>query len=433
MTQNTPTVDETSMAAESADEGQGAAPSAHGAVPAPPHTPRLPLTRSVSDRKVAGVAGGLGRYAGVDPLIFRIVLVVLALFGGSGFVVYGLGWLFIPADGQAESEAQRLTRGRGTLRVLAVGALAIVGLAIFLDSFAGDSGSGGLVALSVVGLAAYLVLRSDGKAGRGGPTTENAPHGAASTSGPPVGSGVYGQTPGTAYADALTAPLPPYYGPPPPPTHVSTGFPPPPPPPPPRERSMLGRLTFSAVLLVVGVLLAIRAGTDALAITVIPAAALLTVGIGLLFGAVYGRSRWLILLGVVLTLATAVTAVADSAADDGIGVRKWAPQSVSQVQPSYQLGIGEATLDLREVSPAPGERLVIEAGVGIGELRVMAPSDANLEITGETTAGAVWMPGGGSLEGLNEGPFKHFQAGSTAAGTIELDLRVGLGSLWVQQ
>ena len=67
------------------------------------HRLRLPvptLRRSVTDRKVAGVAGGLGRYFNVDPLIFRVVFVTLAIFGGSGLLLYAVGWLLVPEDGR---------------------------------------------------------------------------------------------------------------------------------------------------------------------------------------------------------------------------------------------------------------------------------------------------------------------------------------------
>ena len=50
--------------------------------------PIATLRRSRTDRKLAGVAGGLGRYAGVDPLILRILFVVLTIFGGSGILLY---------------------------------------------------------------------------------------------------------------------------------------------------------------------------------------------------------------------------------------------------------------------------------------------------------------------------------------------------------
>ena len=42
------------------------------------------LTRSSSDKLIGGVAGGLGRYFGVDPILFRIAFVVLTFAGGVG-------------------------------------------------------------------------------------------------------------------------------------------------------------------------------------------------------------------------------------------------------------------------------------------------------------------------------------------------------------
>ena len=41
------------------------------------------LRRSVRDRKVAGVAGGLGRHLDIDPVILRVAIVVLVFFGGA--------------------------------------------------------------------------------------------------------------------------------------------------------------------------------------------------------------------------------------------------------------------------------------------------------------------------------------------------------------
>ena len=94
------------------------------------YPPLSALRRSRSDRKALGVAGGLGQWAGVDPLVFRVLFVVLTVFGGSGLLLYALGWLLVPEDGETESEAQRLVNGRsrssaatviGILVVLVIG------------------------------------------------------------------------------------------------------------------------------------------------------------------------------------------------------------------------------------------------------------------------------------------------------------------------
>ncbi|MBX3602171.1 MAG: PspC domain-containing protein [Rubrivivax sp.] len=56
------------------------------------------LRRSRSDRWIAGVCGGLAAATGVESWIWRLVAVALALFGGSGLVLYLLLWLFVPNE-----------------------------------------------------------------------------------------------------------------------------------------------------------------------------------------------------------------------------------------------------------------------------------------------------------------------------------------------
>ncbi len=54
------------------------------------------LFRSREDRLVGGVAGGIGAYFGVDPVIVRLVFVVLAVAGGGGILAYVIAWIVIP-------------------------------------------------------------------------------------------------------------------------------------------------------------------------------------------------------------------------------------------------------------------------------------------------------------------------------------------------
>lgn len=54
------------------------------------------LRRSLQDSVIGGVSGGLGEYFDTDPVIFRILFVVLTLTGGGGVFVYLLMWIFIP-------------------------------------------------------------------------------------------------------------------------------------------------------------------------------------------------------------------------------------------------------------------------------------------------------------------------------------------------
>ena len=54
------------------------------------------LYRSTSDKVIGGVAGGLADYLNIDPVIVRIIFVLLAVFGGSGVLVYIILWIVIP-------------------------------------------------------------------------------------------------------------------------------------------------------------------------------------------------------------------------------------------------------------------------------------------------------------------------------------------------
>ncbi|MBN2235908.1 MAG: PspC domain-containing protein [Bacteroidales bacterium] len=56
------------------------------------------LRRSYKDKIIGGVAGGLGEYFATDPLIFRILFIVLLFTGGGGFLIYLLMWIFIPKE-----------------------------------------------------------------------------------------------------------------------------------------------------------------------------------------------------------------------------------------------------------------------------------------------------------------------------------------------
>jgi phage shock protein C len=84
----------------STDDGSG---TGHDYVPVPPPAPARPLLRrSLEDRVLFGVAGGLGRYLGVDPVIVRIAFVLLALFGGSGVLLYLIGLVVMPQQRPGE-------------------------------------------------------------------------------------------------------------------------------------------------------------------------------------------------------------------------------------------------------------------------------------------------------------------------------------------
>src|SRR3954454_15999337 len=121
------------------------------------------LKRSGSDAVIGGVASGLGRYFGVDPILFRIGFVVLAFVGAVGFLAYLALLAFVPSDGE---ERQGGTAGKaaaiaGTV-VLAICLVTFLSPPLF---FFGP----GLLVFALVGLAGVLLWRALGGSVAGDP------------------------------------------------------------------------------------------------------------------------------------------------------------------------------------------------------------------------------------------------------------------------
>jgi phage shock protein C len=69
------------------------------------------LTRSKTDRVIAGVAGGIAERFGLDPTLVRIAWVVSIFFGGFGILLYVVLWIALPT-GPSQSSAIRIAEER---------------------------------------------------------------------------------------------------------------------------------------------------------------------------------------------------------------------------------------------------------------------------------------------------------------------------------
>jgi signal transduction histidine kinase/phage shock protein PspC (stress-responsive transcriptional regulator) len=141
-----------------------APPSPEGAPPPPARAERRwqgrAFPRSADDRVLTGVAGGLGRRLGVDPLLVRAAFVLLAVAGGSGVGLYIVAWLM--SHDPAGATAAPWPPPRATSRrLLALGLIVAGGLMILREVgvWFGDTLVGPL-SLAVVG-SALIWVRSD--------------------------------------------------------------------------------------------------------------------------------------------------------------------------------------------------------------------------------------------------------------------------------
>ncbi len=360
---------------------------------------RHSLVRPVEGRIFAGVSGALARATNTDPVLWRVILVVLTLFGGIGLVIYLLGWLLLPAEGDTATPVEGLA-GRGYSRTTTV--RTIIGIVVVAIVFAGylsdPVGAAPLLAIVLLGGVLLLLLRDQSKGPVAGPPPPMPAPAAMSAPGTPTATATpYGQPPygpppaGMPLAPPPFAPHGPFAGPPPLyPPHVA---PPrlPRPPRPPKPRSRLGLLTLSvAVLTLGGIIAADLSGADIPELLYL-AAPLAIIGLGLLIGTWLGRARWLIPIGVILTLALGA---GFAAVHDGdwtrarIGDVSYAPQTVGEIQSRYERELGSLRLDLSDVD-FEGRSVEIEVIVAVGNLEIELPPNVDATVNASLDLGSA--------------------------------------------
>jgi len=170
-------------------------------------------------------------------------------------------------------------------------------------------------------------------------------------------------------------------------------------------------------------------------------------GIGLVVGAFAGRALWLTALALPLLLVTSIVAVVPSNLPSswsaGVGERTWRPVTIAQTQNGYQLSVGDAELDLTALPVTPESLTRIKAEVGVGQLQVRVPANTTVIIRARVGAGELVLPGAlpgsGSTTGSSASDVALDQTvtlspvGAVSAGTLDLDLNVGLGNLEVRR
>lgn len=398
------------------------------AEPGGTHTQTRKLVRLPEDGHIAGVCAGLARFLNVDPLLVRIAAFVL-LFTGPGFFLYLAGWLFIPADDGSMliDSVKPLPEDRHTQ---VVGIILIASAIIVLSGGWWWSPSRQwLIPLGLVGIGTWLLLRNDRDDGRPDPALPPPAGPEAATNGGATAESATHEDPASDDTTSVFAsPLAGDGDNPPPPGHEATAaLPLPPPsrlPASRRRRRFLGPLVLGALLIWCGA--AWLGGIqlqDGLAI------ALVILGGGFVLGAFVGGSRALVFPAIVVGVALVFTSMVDIPWEGGIGDRRWEVDQVSDLDESYELGIGKGTLDLSDLSLSAGRSRDVHVSVGIGELRVIVPDDLNLEITSHAGAGDIDLVGRRD-EGVSVDLDRSVD-GSSRRGTLELDLEVGLGQIEV--
>jgi phage shock protein PspC (stress-responsive transcriptional regulator) len=407
-------------------------------------TPDRRLERSREDRVVAGVAGGLGTHLGISAGWVRLAFIILAFFGGLGFVVYAAAWLVIPDAGEKDPVVNHwlsrldMTDGGMIFGVILVAAAAIIVMTKVISI------PGTLVLAVVLFVLGLLLYRGDLTTGRGPGTRTPDDDGDIVPTGADGGEDAAPMSDDPDDPDGSSFPSAPV------PAEQASS----PPEPtdhamavsasrrpraarPRRERSILGRLTVALDLIVLATMAMVDiafAGVEIEPVAYV-ATGVAILGVGLLVGAWVGRARWLIVIGILALPALWFTALWPSHVTWTAGEYTYAPDAVADVDSPYVLGFGSMTIDLTGLTPDELEAIgTLDASVGAGRLVVILPDDTGADLTASVGVGSV------------EGPFADANgfgiditrtvlplAGGDGNAVLDLDLEVGAGLVEIQQ
>ena len=371
---------------------------ADAGAPQPSPSPVRRLTRSSRNKVVAGVAGGLGEYVGIDPVLFRLLFILLALVGGGGLLLYLAGWLIIPQASEPNSPAERaLSRAGSVPRWIGIALVAVALLATVAREPLSESmfwRPSILWATALIGIG--IVLLQDERVPESKPPPGSAPP---SMAAPAPGA----PAPAPSLLDRWRRDHPP---------------------------SPLGWFTLAAVLVALA-LAGILHGARLLDLRAadFPALALLIIGIGLLIGSVWGRARWLILLGLALVPFVLGASVIHLPLRGDVGTFYLRPDSADELSDGFELLAGEMTLDLTRV--AGDEPIEIDGTMVAGELQVLVPRDVAVHVDANLDAGELWLFGR-RQDGVELGVDRVFGAeDADAAVSVEVDGGVGsISVMW---
>lgn len=391
----------------------------------PPRQQQRPrLERLRSDRAVAGVASGLARHLAIEVAWVRIAFVVTAIFGGAGILLYLIGWIAIPDEGSRESIAADKARDlQGSGSWIGFALIVLAGVIIV--------GNTGIVDAELVfagALIAFGVLLYRGDFGNNDDRPESLDFDA------PAESPIDSPPPYAETSALVDEPVQDRvsYSPPPSPPVTAPSDPDPafqPRPLPPRENSPLGRVALAGALIAVGVIgFGQSAGWFEPELRHYAAAIFVVFGAALLVSSIYGRARWLIGVGLVLSPLLIGASLLSVPFEGGFGEVNHSPTVVS-LEDEYRLIAGEMTLDLTDMDLEAGESVEIETSVVFGRLEIIVPPDLGADVTTRLDAGEMKLDGEVKNDHLNAKGSISFEG----AGQVLIDARVGFGELVVRE
>lgn len=199
----------------------------------------------------------------------------------------------------------------------------------------------------------------------------------------------------------------------------------------PRDRSPLGVLTLSVAFVVVGVLILVgNLGVATVTIGQIAAAALTVVALGLVVGAWWGRSRFLVVVGALLVPFVVAGGSMHFPLRGALGDRFVHARSIDDVATKHEILLGTVHMNLANLRDFAGRR-EIDISMAAGQATIFVPDRIGLTVRGEIEWGNAVI-GQGPQRG-DDLVFDHTIAGRPGEGHLTIDFSGGIASLYVER
>ncbi|MEV4369130.1 PspC domain-containing protein [Nonomuraea sp. NPDC049637] len=202
-----------------------------------------------------------------------------------------------------------------------------------------------------------------------------------------------------------------------------------------RPASFIGVITILLAIIVGGIVVAVQARSAAgVSPTIVGGAVLITIGAGLLIAAWWGRGAGLVAAGTTVALLIGVGLMLGGLPRN-FGDSTWYLTKPAEAGKVYDVGVGDGRLDLTELKALPGTSLTFDARVSVGELTVIVPPTARVEVHAMNKVGDIKVDQ--SIRGGVDVKFDKVLEPEVGSGdeefTIVLNLRGGLGDMEVRR
>ncbi|MDN5853761.1 MAG: PspC domain-containing protein [Actinomycetia bacterium] len=328
------------------------------------------MRRPSDDRMVAGVCAGMARHLNIDPVVVRVVIACLAFAGLAGVIIYVAGWLLIPEEGEEHGFLDRhLPANADVEQIRRVGLFAATAIAAVSAIGSGYALGPAGFPIALVALALFYVFairpynkRKAASVAQTDRVAVSAETGSVASAGtappfgaPPTRGGPVGQRPARN---------------------------------PRRDGGRLFGITTLVAVIVIGCMLI---DSESIDWPYFPLAALLVVGVGMVVGSYLGNGRPLALLGIPLAFIMLVTTLLPTYT---IGDERHDPALASDVDNSYEQGVGNFVLDLSEISDLDSlDGRTVDIEQGVGSIEVLVPPELNVDVEARSDGGSLRLLG----------------------------------------